>query len=638
MNKLYLFIFLLCPVFLNGQSQNMNLVGQWNGATSNYNDVWGYTDYSGKEYAIIGSKTKVHFLDISIPNSPQLIDEFELGSNTTWRDFKTYSHFAYAVSEGDTGEGLAIFDLCDIEKGIIKKVYQQNNVFRRAHNIYIDAKNARLYVVGSDTRNQGVIIYDLATNAAKPTLVGNLDLQGGYIHDIFVKDHIAFCSHGFNGLYIYDFTNPSQPVFQSNITTQGYNHSSWGFTEDSLLIYAEEVPMGLPMGIIDYKNSKDNDLEIVSTFKAPILEASNNKNTAHNPYMVGNYAIVSYYEDGLVIFDLTNPQAPRRIAYYDTYPDNSDYTGYNGCWGTYPFLPSGNILASDISRGLYILRPTFSLTNTCNNGKQDWNETGIDCGGVCKSCQPCYPEICDNGIDDDRDGKIDCLDESCDCPGSQSIVQIKLFLEGFFDANTNRMTSQLKEKRLLPDYQPFKVAPYFYKGTEQLTTTRSDIIDWVLVEARDAIQYDKILSVKAALLLADGSLIQPDGTFGLQFGEIATEAIHLVVRHKGHLAVMSKEVIDMRQNTAYDFTGGSNKAEGRGQLKQVGSKFCLHVGDFDQNGIINNLDYNIWKKNRSLINRYLTYDSDGNGIINNLDYNNWALNRSKVGAPVIRMD
>lgn len=48
--------------------------------------------------------------------------------------------------------------------------------------------------------------------------------------------------------------------------------------------------------------------------------------------------------------------------------------------------------------------------NPCGNGKLDGNETGIDCGG---SCPPCAPEICTNGLDDDKDGKADCADDEC---------------------------------------------------------------------------------------------------------------------------------------------------------------------------------------------------------------------------------
>ena len=74
------------------------------------------------------------------------------------------------------------------------------------------------------------------------------------------------------------------------------------------------------------------------------------------------------------------------------------------------------------------------------------------------------------------------------------------------------------------------------------------------------------------------------------------------------------------------------------QLKLKGNTFCQIAGDFDQNGIINNLDFNIWKQNSALVNRYLSWDVDGNGVINNLDFNAWKINRSKIGEPTIRLD
>ena len=38
-----------------------------------------------------------------------------------------------------------------------------------------------------------------------------------------------------------------------------------------------------------------------------------------------------------------------QVAYYDSYSGSGN--GFDGCWGTYPFLPSGNIISSDINSG-----------------------------------------------------------------------------------------------------------------------------------------------------------------------------------------------------------------------------------------------------------------------------------------------
>jgi hypothetical protein len=42
------------------------------------------------------------------------------------------------------------------------------------------------------------------------------------------------------------------------------------------------------------------------------------------------------------------------VAFFDTYPAN-DGRNFDGAWSVYPFLPSGNVLVSDVSNGLYVL-------------------------------------------------------------------------------------------------------------------------------------------------------------------------------------------------------------------------------------------------------------------------------------------
>lgn len=633
---LWIIIFFI-PGGAYAQSQNMTLQSNWNESNYNYNDIWGYVDNDGKEYAIIGSRDKIYFFNVTNPTSPQKIAEFAPGSNTSWRDIKTFDHYAYAVSEGLNNEGLVIFDLCSISEGIVRQVYQENSDFGKAHNIYIDATAEILYVVGSNTKSDGLIIYELGENPSNPKLIAEKTLPGGYVHDIFVKDNLAFCSHGYKGIYIYDVTTPDSPLLKANLNTNGYNHSSWALNQDNLLIYAQEVPIGMPLGVLDYSDYLDNDLITISSFKEPILGPSSTQSTPHNPYIVGNYAIVSYYEDGVVIFDISNPLQPERVAYYDTYPSNSTYNGYEGCWGVYPFLPSGNILASDITNGLFILKPSFDLPTTCNNGKNDWNEVNIDCGGICALCVPCAKEICDNNIDDDRDGNIDCYDESCDCGLNDVNIEVKLMLEGFLEENNALMTTTLSDSEILPYFQPFKIAPINYNGREQVDVMPTNAVDWVLVEARHPELLDSVLAKKAGILLSDGSIIQVDGTTGVQFENLSVNQIHLVVRNRGHLAIMSRELLDVSQNSVtYDFTTGNDKVMGNNQLKSKGNYFCLHAGDFDQNGIINSQDFNIWKQNSALVNRYLSWDADGNGIINVLDFNFWKINRSKIGEPMIQ--
>ena len=59
--------------------------------------------------------------------------------------------------------------------------------------------------------------------------------------------------------------------------------------------------------------------------------------------------------------------------------------------------------------------------------------------------------------------------------------------------------------------------------------------------------------------------------------------------------------------------------------------FGMISGDYDQNQIINNKDYNKWRRQIQTLDVYHSADGDGNGIINNLDFNLWTINRSKIG-------
>jgi len=86
----------------------------------------------------------------------------------------------------------------------------------------------------------------------------------------------------------------------------------------------------------------------------------------------------------------------------------------------------------------------------------------------------------------------------------------------------------------------------------------------------------------------------------------------------------------------YDFTNNINQAIGIDQMVLQNGKYMMYSGDYDCNGIINNIDYNNWENNAAALNQYLNVDGDGNGIINNLDYNLWTRNRSKIGHPPIQ--
>ena len=77
----------------------------------------------------------------------------------------------------------------------------------------------------------------------------------------------------------------------------------------------------------------------------------------HNGFSVGNYYYMSNYRRGLSVIDISDPSAMADVAFFDTYPVPAENdANFDGAWGVYPYLPSGNILVSDIGYGLFVLK------------------------------------------------------------------------------------------------------------------------------------------------------------------------------------------------------------------------------------------------------------------------------------------
>ena len=211
----------------------------------------------------------------------------------------------------------------------------------------------------------------------------------------------------------------------------------------------------------------------------------------------------------------------------------------------------------------------------------------------------------------------------------QTRVYAKLSLEGFYDPTTDKMRTTLKDNNLLPTYQPFAIAPWNYIGTDSVSNFPVDVVDWVLIMSRDST--GNVLDQSVGFINKEGALLATDGTFGIPLLQAFGNRIS--IHHCSHLAILSAVPY---LGGVYDFTEKADAALGNQQLKAVAGKYMLYVGDYDASGIINSIDYNLWKLHSSLLHQYLPTDGDGNAIINNLDYNLWTKNKAKIGEQMIR--
>jgi choice-of-anchor B domain-containing protein len=76
----------------------------------------------------------------------------------------------------------------------------------------------------------------------------------------------------------------------------------------------------------------------------------------HNLYVMGNRVFQANYTTGLHVLEFMDPGLGEiaEVGYFDTFPAD-DSIAFDGAWSVYPYLPSGNIIVSDISNGLFVL-------------------------------------------------------------------------------------------------------------------------------------------------------------------------------------------------------------------------------------------------------------------------------------------
>ena len=354
------------------------------------NDIWGHVDLNNRrEYAIVGMQASIAVVDVTEPTSPVVVGEIT-GQSTTWRDIKVYQYFdstsgrfkAYAYASADSvTEGFSIIDLNNLPERV--SLVRRNTDDNRAHNIYISnvdytlntplaGATSQLHLVGQDSNGGAFRSYALsAPQAPTPSYIPNGLTRADYTHDassMHITDARAQTdcvnSTASGCTVILDFNESSMRLWDhtdSNSTSElsntsynevAYTHSGW-FSEDKQYAFVHDE--------LDERNFSLNTRVMIfdiSSLTAPVLAGiwtSNNGTIDHNGYVRGNRYYMSNYERGLTVLDISDPTAPEEAGFFDTYPAFNS-TNFNGAWGVYPFLPSGNILVSDIQRGLFVLK------------------------------------------------------------------------------------------------------------------------------------------------------------------------------------------------------------------------------------------------------------------------------------------
>lgn len=326
-----------------------------------YNAVWGYAR-DQREYAIIGSTMGTHIIDVTpndISGQVAFIPGNDQGGDIVHREFKTYRDRLYAVT--DEGDGtLQIIDLRHLPDSA-PVIYDSNELFSRAHTLWIDTANARLYTHygSSDFAIWSLENPDAPVLLLKPqTSVPWWNDEVDGVHDAFTINNITW-TNDVDAMHIIDFNDPENPVLLGSLNSTdypqpGYNHSGWLHDNGWLYVMADETH-GTELKLFDVSDPSDIlFIDTVGNERGP-------GSIPHNPCFQGDLLHVAYYEDGYWLWSVTDPANAQLLGWYDMHPEPYAFS-YKGAWGVYPYLPSGHVLISEMQHGLFVLDISQALS------------------------------------------------------------------------------------------------------------------------------------------------------------------------------------------------------------------------------------------------------------------------------------
>ena len=344
---------LLAPVLtaaaLTAQGQNVQLlahVDRFPGGTAssnNYAGIYGAV-IQGRELAIVTARTGTLIYDCTTPTNPVEVAFIPgpgpSGGGYFWREAQVRGTYAYLSSEHGP---IQVVDLSNPQAPSLVGTFAAT-----AHTIAIDQDSGVLVASGGSGR--GLVLYDLNVNPVSPPQLSRRSTP--YVHDCLPYRGYVYAAEMFDGTFgIVDVRNPRAPVTVSRTATpSGFPHNV-AVDEDETIAIVTEERRGDCLAVYDITNKAAPRL--LTRWCSP------NGATVHNVFLTGKVAHLACYADGYWTLDFSDPSNPRTIGQYDT--SSFANNNYNGCWGAYPFQPSGAVYLSDMQSGFFVVEPTAGV-------------------------------------------------------------------------------------------------------------------------------------------------------------------------------------------------------------------------------------------------------------------------------------
>jgi len=342
-------------------------------------DAWGWTDpMTGREYGLVGRTAGAAIIDVTDAINPVYMGLIPANPSGA-RDLKVYQDHLFFTGDGAGAHGLVIFDLTRLRDVTdMPTTFEPDTRYDgigSAHNLIIDTEAGTAFTVSTsgagETCGGGLLMIDIRS-PLEPEFAGCFtDTEGlifeGRTHDAqclvyrgpdtdYEGRELCFASNE-TALRIVDVTDKSNPVPISAASYPGaaYIHQGW-LTEDHRYFYLNDeldelVGTAERTKTIVWDVSDLDDPVVVGEHYGP------SGATDHNLYVKGDRMYQANYQAGFRVLDISDPENPTEIGFFDTTPYGVDPPGFNGAWTAFPYFESETVLVTSMLEGVFLLKP-----------------------------------------------------------------------------------------------------------------------------------------------------------------------------------------------------------------------------------------------------------------------------------------
>jgi hypothetical protein len=378
------------------ESLNVRILGSYpvNSPVNNW-DCCAYVEATtGHEYGILGADS-VYVIDLADPSHPRrasTIPPYSPSPNK-YVDVAVRGVYLYAAERKGP---IRIVDLTDPYHPVIRGEIPQSEFCAcscghpctdpgqaEIETIFIDERGV-LYVTGINC-GEGVQTYDVATDPIHPRWLCEINTRppgsSSYTHDIYARGGILYLSRSRQTPTVpprWDILDGDPlcpavpgpcgdgltPGLISTFTHSGpelHSHSAWPTDDSRYLLTCDEKTNG-HVRVWDIQN-------LAHPIQIAEYQTDGTCHSVHNAYPLGTTVYTAWYNKGLQVYDISSPENPVRVGYYQhptrwfdrpgdpcCDPTLGAQAGCRGIWFIDPFFPSGIFIASEMDNGLLVGR------------------------------------------------------------------------------------------------------------------------------------------------------------------------------------------------------------------------------------------------------------------------------------------